>query len=254
MAVFGRASCRQPCSPRDIELIDENDLILARWCATLSGMIETDVVRWAGVIVGVAGAIVVAPSGARSILLTAWVGVCRTWAAIRRIWDSFVTGKKEPVPAVNVMAGLAAAHGTAGGTLALRRHGAPVEEQLRLLWDGLDRLAGQIRKIGEDNQSREEAIAARLAREGAARRQLRAELAAERRRDERQAARVNACGLPLIGLGIVMTGIPDGLAKWAWVGWLFIAIATVLVLGLALWPFSRWMANWPKDRHRDLPT
>ena len=70
-----------------------------------------------------------------------------------------------------------------------------------------------------------------IERESDARRHLQAEVAAQRRRDERQTARVNARGLPLIGFGIVMTGIPDGLATWAWVGWLFTAAGGVLAPG-----------------------
>ena len=195
-----------------------------------------------------------APSGPLLILQEAWAAVCAAWSAIRTAWNRFVIRKKKPAPAVYAKAELAAAAGIAAGASVARRHGAPLAEQVRLLWDEFDRLSGQIRKVDEDSQSRHQAAMAGIERESDARRHLQAEVAAQRRRDERQTARVNARGLPLIGFGIVMTGIPDGLATWAWVGWLFTAAAGVLVTGFGLWPFSRWMAFRLGQRRREAKT
>jgi hypothetical protein len=58
--------------------------------------------------------------------------------------------------------------------------------------------------------------------------------------EERQKLRIDARGLPLIGLGILMTGLPGLLTAWAWVGWLFVALATIGVVGLAVVPFVRY--------------
>jgi hypothetical protein len=45
------------------------------------------------------------------------------------------------------------------------------------------------------------------------------------REQERTAAEVDARALPLVGLGIVMTGIPDGLARFPALGWIVVGAA-----------------------------
>jgi fatty acid desaturase len=62
-------------------------------------------------------------------------------------------------------------------------------------------------------------------------------------REERQAARIDARGIILIGLGVVMTGVPDGLAAPGWLGWFLVAVAAALVLWLGLWPVGRGVAR-----------
>jgi hypothetical protein len=47
---------------------------------------------------------------------------------------------------------------------------------------------------------------------------------------EQQAARAGARGVVLMGVGIVLTGIPSGLARFGVVGWLVIAAASLLTL------------------------
>jgi hypothetical protein len=84
---------------------------------------------------------------------------------------------------------------------------------------------------------------ARIDQESAERQATQQAVDAQRRHDERRSARIDARGLPLIGLGIVMTGIPDGLARWAWVGLIFVVAAALLVIVLALWAFGRWVAS-----------
>jgi hypothetical protein len=49
------------------------------------------------------------------------------------------------------------------------------------------------------------------------------ELAFDVRGERSQASRVDARGLGPIALGIFLTGLPDELAKYAWLGYLFIA-------------------------------
>src|SRR6516165_8027894 len=94
-----------------------------------------------------------------------------------------------------------------------------------------------------DNRNRHETVMARIDQESAERQATQQAVDAQRRHDERRSARIDARGLPLIGLGIVMTGIPDGLARWAWVGLIFVVAAALLVIVLALWAFGRWVAS-----------
>jgi hypothetical protein len=51
----------------------------------------------------------------------------------------------------------------------------------------------------------------------------------------RQAARVDPRGVVLLGLGVVMTGVPDGLARFAWLGWLVIAGALAVTIWFVVW-------------------
>src|SRR5438034_10934698 len=94
---------------------------------------EADLIRWTGVIAGVFGAIVAAPTGAMLILLDVWAAILAAWTAIRRVWNRFTRWKKEPAPASYALAGSAAAQGTAAGALVVRHHGAPLDVQIRQL-------------------------------------------------------------------------------------------------------------------------
>jgi len=48
--------------------------------------------------------------------------------------------------------------------------------------------------------------------------------------EQGNAARVDARGLPLIAVGILLTGVPDGLARWDWFGWFCFAVAGVATI------------------------
>ncbi len=54
---------------------------------------------------------------------------------------------------------------------------------------------------------------------------------------QRQAAQVDARGVVLIGVGVIMTGIPDELAYFWPVGWLFIAGGAALS---CWWAYRAW--------------
>lgn len=57
--------------------------------------------------------------------------------------------------------------------------------------------------------------------------------------EHRQAARADARGLWPVGLGIVMTGIPDELAAFAPLGWLFAVGGPLFAMGMAWWVWSQ---------------
>ena len=41
----------------------------------------------------------------------------------------------------------------------------------------------------------------------------------------------------MIGLGILLAGVPDGLAVVGWLGWTIVALSLALALWLGAWPF-----------------
>ena len=117
---------------------------------------EADLIRWTGVIAGVFGGIVAAPTGAMLILLDVWAVILAAWAAIRRVWNRFTGRKKEPASATYALGGSAAAQSTAAGALIVRHHGAPLDVQIRQLWEEFDRLYERITQAdGQSEQARD---------------------------------------------------------------------------------------------------
>jgi hypothetical protein len=55
---------------------------------------------------------------------------------------------------------------------------------------------------------------------------------------QRQSAQVDARGVVLIGAGVVMTGVPDGLAAFPWSGGLVVALSLVGTAWATLWVVS----------------
>ncbi len=68
---------------------------------------------------------------------------------------------------------------------------------------------------------------------------------AEHRMDQRKAASVDAHGIFLLGLSVIMTGVPDGLAHFPLLGWLFAVGGPVLAVVLAwrVWRQRRGQAT-----------
>jgi hypothetical protein len=54
---------------------------------------------------------------------------------------------------------------------------------------------------------------------------------------EKQAAAIDSRGILLLGAGVILTGIPDGLARVAWVGWAAIGVSVFVMLCVLLAPW-----------------
>jgi hypothetical protein len=185
----------------------------------------TDVINWVGVAVGVLGAVIVAPSGfsefARQLL-----------AAARRILPRRT---KNVTASANLTVPIKLkARGYGHVTISANVSDHELVHQLMLRVDELgktmvdvqqefdrrhDELGREIRQIKVGGQRSEAEIR---------------KLISER---ELQNAKFNARGLPLIALGIVMTGPTGILAESAPVGWIFVALGICSML-YGVWPWS----------------
>ncbi|MEV4474656.1 hypothetical protein [Nonomuraea sp. NPDC049504] len=182
--------------------------------------------RWVGVIVALVGAIVAAPDGTRMIYRTT-----RGWAVksfnklTRRSQVIQVSGIGESAIASDDL--------TVTKTGWSWKEDAPVEEQIgsirAYISDIEGRLNGMINALSTERQARQAAITG-LAQE--------LERTADQlttlidQKDQR-AARVDARGLPLIGCGIFLNGVPEELAGIPLhLGWLlpFLAFGAMIVV------------------------
>jgi len=111
---------------------------------------------------------------------------------------------------------------------------APEHEQIETLRQELLGLEGRVNKFGQETRQQTGAVRAEL--QGAIAR-VRAEVTEIDRRLKAEAvqdARLDARTLWLVGLGIVMTGFPDGLATWTWSGILTLVVAGAITVAVVV--------------------
>lgn len=204
------------------------------------GVTEADVIRWVGVVAAVFGAVLATPEG----IALAWRSVKnwhrKVWARGRR-WlrrpghvsrtgaagTATMTGKASPHPWQDWVAGA-----RADVKIDI------LHRQVDFLLEQIGKLRRQIDRTGDDLRN--------VRREAEGRVQ---QLASEMRGERSQASRVDARGIGPIALGIILTGVPDGLAAAAPVGWLAIAVAVVWIVAAA----PSWLRDYRRAlKHNDL--
>jgi hypothetical protein len=182
-----------------------------------------DVINWVGVAVGVLGAIIIAPSGfselARQLL-----------AAARRI---LLRRPKN----VTVSAGLASASALAaqGYAHVTMSTDLPDHELVHQLVLRVNELSKQAVNFQQESNRRHDEITREIRRIEAGGQRTEAEIRKLISEAERQNARFNARGLPLIALGIVMTGPTSILAECTPVGWIFVSLGVCSMI-YGAWP------------------
>jgi hypothetical protein len=194
------------------------------------GVSESDVIRWVGVFVAVAGIVLATPDG----IASSW---CWVKDRHRRAWA--IAGRLLRRPGQIVLRG-----GVSLGRMSLNgkayAHGwQPWQEnaratvkidilhhQVNILLEQINELRIQIDRSGDDLRKEIREAEGRVTGQV---RQLALELSGERS----QASRVDARGLGPIALGIIMTGLPDELATVAVVGWLTVAGAVIWIVGVS---------------------
>ena len=186
--------------------------------AAAGGMTEAHLIVLAGVITALFGAAVAAP-GALPLIVQEVVSAIRLRRDRPPPLETSARGHSEST-------GSAATVGSSGQ-----------EPPPQTTW--LDITSYRIQQARQARETR------RLVEESsaewrAARRADRQEQARKKRRD----ALTDARGLPVIALGIVITGVPAGLVAWSWPGWLIITVAAALVTWTGLLPITRGTIHW----------
>lgn len=180
-----------------------------------------DVARWVGVAVGLLGAAVVAPDGARLVAGDIADSARGAGRRLRVLLASWIPRLRRPPISPRV-------GGTLGAQLALEA----VAVRVGAAWDAeatlpekVERLRQQVLELYDEVRSsqetaardRQERIAALAALErdlGGEIHGVRGEVAAQRRRG----AELDARGLPLIAFSVLLTGVSEELGRWPIVG------------------------------------
>lgn len=202
---------------------------------------EADWIRWTGVCTAILGALVVALAALDLLWFHLRNLPRRVDDLLRRLYAG-----PEPTHVVGVFAmQMPRLTLSAEGTVRLPPD-TPLELLVSHLTQEVDVLRDRVRQQERKQRADNDALNSRLDNLD---RDVRASLQAlatrtdeERHQDIQLAARA----LPLIVLGIVLTGVPDGLAAAGWLGWTIAAISAVLALWLGVWTAGAWL--WRKVR------
>lgn len=193
-----------------------------------------EVNRLVGVLIAVVGAVVVAPSGTRLLLEWSWGWVRRRGQQIQDQLARVFPALRRNLTITAEPAGLAVAVATGWGSATVSRPwdpSAPVDERIEALRQHILEIEESLTGVG---QQLSQQTAASEGADAELDERLRAEGDELRRRldeQERQSARIDARGLPVIAAGIFLSGVPDELASIPLgFGWPF----PVLGIGLAL--------------------
>jgi hypothetical protein len=197
--------------------------------------VMADVINWVGVATGVIGALVVAPSGIPELFRLVGVGARRLLPNRRG-------------QSVVAMAGLAGA-GAMVATGVVRigiSDDAPIETQVPQLVRAVNQLRADLDTARQGYSEEDDKLRQEIGRIEQDLRQTDGDIRQLIEAAERQEARFNARGLPLIMWSIPMTGPTNVLAENAGVAWFFISVAGIFVI-FGIWP---WAARIPRAVRR----
>jgi len=109
--------------------------------------------------------------------------------------------------------------------------GAAVEQKVELLRERTERLIEQVADLRPDLHGAERRLEASIAALGDRIEETRTEIVEREERKDRQAASVDARGLPVLALGIILSTIPDEMSKIpGGRGWIVFAALTAVSL------------------------
>lgn len=201
---------------------------------------EADWVRRFGVFVAFVGTLVAAPEG--TVLIGRWI-----WAALRATGRRIQVFLARFLPflrrSANVQ-GVAASGRVRFPSFSMRASGlkllpdADLKERVDLLDEHMVRAFREIEKARQEAATGDAELRRIIEQQAG---ELRAAAEAHQvahAAAQRQSAQVDARGVALIGAGVVMTGVPDGLAAFPWSGWLVVTLALTWTAWATFWVVS----------------
>jgi hypothetical protein len=185
----------------------------------------SDVNRWVGVSMALVGAFVVAPSGTTELFESAWRWLEKTGRQALSQLARLLRFRKQDVNVVAPSAGVMSSSNVSATLTAAGRvwnPTAPLDERIAALRQHIVDVEG---KVNEASQQLRQETSDRQRDLAKLQETLHTEIAEIRRLiadEERQSVLIDARGLPVLALGILLSGIPDELASIPlYLGWLF---------------------------------
>lgn len=195
---------------------------------TDSGLLAVTLIhanRWVGVTIALIGSVVVAPSGTALLWRTATQWITRRtrqmWVQVGRVVPFL---HRQPHNVSLSAEGTTSVTGTVTATVTAAPWdpAAPLQDQISLLHRHIELAEARLDFVS-DQQGQE--IRARERQVAELERTLREDITVLHRlveEKDQEGARIDARGLPVIGFGIVLSGIPDELAAIPFgLGWIF---------------------------------
>lgn len=165
------------------------------------------VIRWSGVIVALAGAVLTSPDG------------------VKRIYDGFVLAIKKLFGRTPKDVNIDVPHAKFGsgsdlGTSEIPMWGpdAPLEERIEILLSRIEGLSAKLAEAKTELTERLDRHDKKIANLTTTLHKARQELHDLILAKEEKSAQIDAFGLPVIGLGIFLVGVPGDLAAVPWLG------------------------------------
>jgi hypothetical protein len=188
-------------------------------------MFLADTIDWLGIAVSVSGAIIVAPAGFAEFIRSIRDGLRRlTWWILRREpTRHHASAKREPWSAFSVWV---------SGHYRKHDENATIAE----LAEAINGLRDDLTRLRADARKREKELRRQFAMSMDELSASNSEVKGRIEQAERDTARFNARGFPLIALGAVMTGTSGILAECIPVGCCCVA-AGLFLIGYGFWPW-----------------
>lgn len=223
----------------------------ARQLTAPGGPTEADWIRWSGIVFSVVGACITAAGGIAWMLVSSRASAKRGWRSLRaqlvrlfpRLRRDVTVQGAAAITAASMLAGTATVTSWNDSWTADRKV-AELKSRIETLGNDLGSLKAELRA----------GLAAQQAALGEVEGRLRTDLARLEQAlvaVESDAARADGRGLIPVALGIILTGVPDGLARHPDLGWavtaFFGVVTTVLAwaAGRDLWRSTRGPSPTP---------
>ncbi|MCZ9880537.1 hypothetical protein [Arthrobacter sp. B2a2-09] len=190
--------------------------------AGMDALLLEELIKWTGIGVALAGAILTSPDGTRRLVRGLW------------LWIQKVFLRRVPQPAHNATVTMES-HLTGRDSLTAELMwgpDSPLDHRIEILRGRIEGLKAELTDMKSELGGRLNVHDQILA-------QLSADIDETRRMlhtridiSEEKSAQIDAFGLPIIGLGILLSGVPQELAAVAWLGVPLTAFSIVMTIAV----------------------